>query len=76
MYLYPCYQETVYMMSSAGSAHTYRSEGTRAQTQSHTLLVHVWLRVSYRSDLLSLPGQWEESELEAVHGGADLVPGQ
>lgn len=22
------------------------------------------------------PGQWEESELEAVHGGADLIVGQ
>lgn len=24
----------------------------------------------------SSSGQWEESELEAVHGGANLIPGQ
>lgn len=63
------------MMSSAGSAHTYRSEDTHVHI-SITFIHTVWRTRQVKDSISFLsPGQWEEFELEAVHGGANLITG-
>lgn len=63
------------MMSSAGSAHTYRSEDAHVHACYSFICCVVYMSVI---EVISFPspGQWEESELEAVHGGADLIVGK